>query len=96
MTLTPKEAMRLSHADALLQKHSNGLVHYPNNERGPEYEVTVEQAADIIDEANATKDATITRLRAELQQSYKDAQREARDAYSEGQERGATRNAPGW
>lgn len=70
--MNPAEALRLSRARTLLEKHSAPFDSVT-------FLVTAEGAAAMIDEANAAKDATIAALRKQMREEQLEFQREARD-----------------
>ena len=81
MNMTPAEALRLSRAYTLAEKHGEPAVAAQAGDPPRSvWTLTVEQVAALIDEATAAKDKTIATLRQEV----KDASAEARDAYHEG------------
>lgn len=93
MTITPKEALRLSRAEALKLKHSRRMVIRVEDGKDEAVDVfTTEQIADIIDEANAGKDAIIAALRRDAADADREATRDAQGAYEQGQQDEADRN----
>lgn len=74
--MNPAEALRLSRAKTLTEKHG---VEGDGMRPGPDdYVFTIEQIADLVDEATAAKNATI----AELRQAIADDQnRREQEAY---------------
>lgn len=86
--MNPAEALRLSRAYSLADKHGTAaVVHDTNGLEPPQtiWHFDVTEIAALIDEATAAKDATIAALRKELNDAVREAEREARDAYSQGQ-----------
>lgn len=98
--MNPADALRLSRANALAQKHGGhytAILHAGDSSNAPvpiTWYFSVEQLAALIDEATAAKDATIAGLRKEISDCAREAEREARDAYGQGQADESDRHRP--
>ena len=81
--MTPAEALRLSRAATLAEKHASAHTDKPT----PVFMFSVEALAALIEEVAAP-------LRKELNDACLQAERDARDAYSQGEAAEADRHHP--
>lgn len=85
--MTPSEALRLSRAATLAAKHGIDADSVTGGHE--EFILTIEQVAALIDEVCAP-------LRKQINDAIREAERDARDAYAQGEAAEAERHGPGY